>query len=120
MFSIQIQLEREKETIFLSSKLRCKWGNSFCTLSDRNSSSTSKRNLTSNLLDPNQIRSTYATPTKCMGDRIFNLLGLEPKLIKLEFIIYLPKLKVQQMDDEKWLISVYLPENGAIKGAILV
>ena len=28
-----------------------------------------------------------------------NLCGLEPQLIKLEFIIYLPKLKVGRMDD---------------------
>ena len=52
----------------------------------------SKRNLTFNLLDPNQIRLTLRY-TNIMNDWL-NPCGLEPQLIKLEFIIYLPKLKV--------------------------
>ena len=35
-----------------------------------------------------------------VGHQLANLFELEPQLIKLEFIIYLPKLKVQQMGIE--------------------
>ena len=31
-----------------------------------------------------------------------NLCGLEPQLIKLEFIIYLPKLKVSRLGPKPW------------------
>ena len=37
--------------------------------------------------------------SKKEGRIILNLCGLEPQLIKLEFIIYLPKLKVEQEID---------------------
>ena len=38
----------------------------------------------------------------------------EPLLIKLEFIIYLPKLKVLLLGLEKSVMLVYQLENGAI------
>ena len=51
------------------------------------------------------------------GQRVVNLCGFEPQLIKLEFIIYLPKLKVQRGVIEDlmglktfwWVIEKYHP-----------
>ena len=75
------------------------WGSKYCNPIAFHLS-LSKRNLTFNLLDPNQIRLTLRyTNIDYEGwyhsfENKINPCGLEPQLIKLEFIIYLPKLKV--------------------------
>ena len=43
-----------------------------------------------------------------VGFWLANLCGLEPQLIKLEFIIYLPKLKVQQMVGENLIKGCFV------------
>ena len=49
----------------------------------------------------------------------FNLRGLEPQLIKLEFIIYLPKLKVHAIEIKIiWLKLVKLKLNVLTHGCI--